>query len=241
MEYNFRKNGIFRCAFLVLTLCVMLCIVLGCFTLLSVRSMRKKWDVALSGISVPKSGEISVTVELMRLREEQKNDRNVFGKLALPGFSGLGGISLGFDMEALRRDLKNLDLLNEDEQKVIDATYISAYKQVIVIKLPMGYNGASFGVIFLGDKVSSIQTVRHEYGHTRQLKKMGTYLYTVDVALPSVIANLLDRAGKLKYDYYGSYWEAGADELGGVVRSTNNQKWPSGADSSIWKLCEMID
>ena len=110
-----------------------------------------------------------------------------------------------------------------------------------MIKLPMGYNGASFGVIFLGDNITSKDTVRHEYGHTRQLKDMGLYLYIVDVAIPSVMGNLLDRSEKLPYDYYGSYWESGADELGGVIRRTNNQKWPEGSDSSIWKLCEMFE
>lgn len=145
------------------------------------------------------------------------------------------------DTELLKKDLEAFDWQNEDEQKVIDAAYISAYKQTLVIKLPMGYNGASFGVIFLGDKITDPQTVRHEYGHTRQLLEMGYYLYTVDVAIPSMMANLLSRQDKLPYDYYGSYWEADADKLGKVSRAVNYEEWPKGADSSIWKLAAMFD
>lgn len=181
-------------------------------------------------------------IAIGRILEDRSrdDDRPIAGRLSGSGLPFVPSISIGIDIEALREDIRCLDLLNEDEQRVIDATYISAYKQVLVIKLPMGYNGASFGAIFIGDKIRDAQTVRHEYGHTRQLRDMGLYLYIVDVAIPSVLGNLLDRMERLPYDYYGSYWESGADELGNVMRSTNNKKWPLGADSSIWKLCEMF-
>lgn len=239
MKYNFRQTNTVRSFILLLTVCALLWAVICCVTLHEKRHVSERVADAAAALSVPSRGEAQRALELMR--KAQDEEKSLYGAPSLTELSYIPNISIGIDLEALRADLRNLDLLNEDEQKVIDATYVSAYKQVLVIKLPIGYNGASFGAIFLGDKITSIQTVRHEYGHTRQLREMGIYLYIVDVAIPSIIGNLLDREGKLLYDYYGSYWEAGADELGGVIRSVKNEKWPNGADSSIWKLCSMID
>ena len=47
--------------------------------------------------------------------------------------------------------------------------------------------------------------------------------------MPFVIANILDQMGKLPYDYYGSSWEAGADELGGVYGTEDDTPWPEEA------------
>lgn len=56
----------------------------------------------------------------------------------------------------------------------------------------------------------------------------------------SVTANLLEKMGKLPYDYYGSPWEAEADRLGGVHRTENNTSWPDGACRSYGDLLKMF-
>ena len=117
---------------------------------------------------------------------------------------------------------------NDSEQVVLNAKHVAFYKGKLVIKLPIGTNAASFGVIFLGDDVANrsdaIDTVKHEYGHAVQFDRMGIIDYTTKVAIPSVTCNLLDRANKLPYDYYSSPWEYGADRNGGVNRG-NYEPW----------------
>lgn len=108
------------------------------------------------------------------------------------------------------------------------------------MKLPIGNNAASFGIIILGADVTSPTTIRHEYGHKRQFDNMGLVKYTVDVAIPSLTANILDRLDKLPYSYYGAPWEAGADYLGGVNRTTNNAPWPEDAYHSYWDLIKLF-
>ena len=237
---NCSKKAALRCALLMITaVALVIPTVSGALGAVMQTEMNKQSAIS-DGLVRPAAGETRSILLDMRARKDAEQGKGTYGK---PIFSELVSFDIfpGFDLEALREDIRNLDLMNEDEQKVIDATYISVYKQVLVIKLPMGYNGASFGAIFLGDKITSLQTVRHEYGHTRQLRDMGLYLYVVDVAIPSILGTILDREDRLPYDYYGSYWEAGADELGHVSRSMGNEKWPTGADSSIWKLCAMFD
>ena len=66
---------------------------------------------------------------------------------------------------------------------------------------------------------------------------MGWVSYITDVAIPSVTINLLDRAGKLPYDYYSYPWEAEANRLAGIeVSESGKPKLPSNADVSIWDL-----
>ena len=237
MNKIIRTESSLRTALVFITSALLLCVVICGSLLFANNSARNAEAVIRHALRAPDDVEM---MRLVTVARAEKSKEKVYARLSFSELALMPSLSVGFDIEALREDIRNLDLLNEDEQKVIDATYLSVYKQVLVIKLPMGYNGASFGVIFLGDNITSKDTVRHEYGHTRQLKDMGLYLYIVDVAIPSVMGNLLDRSEKLPYDYYGSYWESGADELGGVIRRTNNQKWPDGSDSSIWKLCAMF-
>ena len=84
-----------------------------------------------------------------------------------------------------------------------------------------------------------IQTLRHEYGHTKQLKEKGVG-YISDVLIPSVTINLLDRLEKLPYSYYGAPWEAEADALGEVIRTYDNTPWPEGAYTSYWDLLKLF-
>ena len=117
---------------------------------------------------------------------------------------------------------------NTDEQVVLDAKFLAFYKGVPVIKLPIGKEAFSFGIIFLGNDVGSrsdaINTVRHEYGHSVQFAKMGPFRYLQSVAIPSIMGNLLDRADLLPCYYYDQPWEYQADVYGGVNRG-NYASW----------------
>ena len=58
----------------------------------------------------------------------------------------------------------------------------------------MDDNAFSFGVIFMGngDSITS-DVVKHEYGHTVQLKELGLVTYALTVATPSLFL-LLDKS-----------------------------------------------
>lgn len=67
-------------------------------------------------------------------------------------------------------------------------------------------------------------SVKHEYGHTVQSKKLG-WLYLLVIGLPSGIGYLWDEWFHSKWDWRKSYywyynlpWEKQADEYGGVDR-----------------------
>ena len=136
-------------------------------------------------------------------------------------------------------DVKNYDINNESEEKVFSSNYFCKYKGTLVIKTPFDAS-FSFGFIGLSKKQQSSETLNHEYGHTLQFKNMGIVNYTTDVAVPSITINLLDRLGKLKYDYYGAPWESEADLLGGVNRQYFNKPWPEDAYTSYYDLIKMF-
>ena len=118
--------------------------------------------------------------------------------------------------------------------------YCSLYKGVLVVKTPFD-SSFSFGLIDLSSEQQNTDTLRHEYGHAVQLKEKGIGKYTTNVAIPSITINILDRNGKLAYDYYSYPWEAEANELGGSVLS---QRWkdplPEGGYKSYWDLIPLF-
>ena len=132
---------------------------------------------------------------------------------------------------------------NTNEQVVLDAKFIAFYKGKMAVKLPIGSNAASFGVMFIGNDVKNrsdaIDTIKHEYGHTKQFDKMGLVNYTMQVAIPSVTCNLLDRQGLLPYDYYSSPWEYQADMYGGVNRG-NYTSWAASASTTYTILGAIV-
>lgn len=89
----------------------------------------------------------------------------------------------------------------------------------------------------MGNKIAAdaegIRTVRHEYGHTQQLERMGLLQFTARVAIPSVTCNLLDRVDMLPCDYYSLPWEYQADMYGGVTG--REDRYASWADD----VCQM--
>ena len=109
-------------------------------------------------------------------------------------------------------DYNNCDKYNESEEKVLESNYFSSYKGVPVFRIE-GKRSGSFGAIFLtrknGDLVTAKDVVRHEYGHTRQLKQLGVIKYALCIGLPS-----WQNWGS--GEYYDKPWEITADIYGGV-------------------------
>ncbi len=109
-------------------------------------------------------------------------------------------------------DAKNFDLTNQNEEKTLESHYFSAYKGQLVIRTD-GDRSGSFGVIFLSRVPQTPECpaddLRHEYGHTVQLKQLGLLNYAIDIGIPSYF-NLGQG------DYYDKPWEVTADVYGGV-------------------------
>ena len=138
------------------------------------------------------------------------------------------------------KDVNNFDWQNTDEQKVLRANLFSAYKETLVIKLPIGTNAFSFGIIFMGKDVNESIDVQHEYGHTEQLEQMGLFGYLDKVAIPSVIAYKLEKKGDLPYDYYTAPWEAEADIKGGVDQRKRKNSDPWTEDIGYYDIDYLI-
>lgn len=104
---------------------------------------------------------------------------------------------------------------NTDEQKVLDAKFAAFYKGRFVIKVPGASAGFSCGIMFIGNEAKSAATVKHEYGHTKQLDELGLPTYLGTVVVPSVICYALTELEVIDRKYYFSFpWERKADELG---------------------------
>lgn len=136
------------------------------------------------------------------------------------------------------KDFREYDCFNSDPQRVFDSTLFSCFLNTFVLKLPIGCNAASFGIIFLGSKIKDAETLYHEFGHRLQLRRMGFFRYLFNVFIPSVTENIIQRFNKLPYDYYGSPWEHEADCLGGVERTV--QPWPEHAYCGYLDLLRML-
>ena len=111
---------------------------------------------------------------------------------------------------------KNDAQSKSEEQKVLDAKFISSYKGKTVVKVPIGNQAFSCGIIFMGNKVSDVNTVKHEYGHCLQLNEIGMKKYIQYIAIPSLNGYW---GNDVPYDeYYSLPWEYGAEIYGGVDR-----------------------
>lgn len=122
-----------------------------------------------------------------------------------------------------------------------NANFFSSYKNTFVLKLPIGNNAGSYGIMFLGNEVNSANVVKHEYGHKVQWENKGIINFTLDVAIPSVTINILGRMERLPYDYYSYPWEAAANKLGDASLT---ESWkpalPKGGYSSYWDLVALF-
>lgn len=128
---------------------------------------------------------------------------------------------------------------NVSEKRTLCSNYFSAYKGAFVIRTPFD-SSFSFGFIGLRRGEGDPNVLKHEYGHFLQFKRMGITKYTHDVAIPSVMINLLDRKGALPYDYYSYPWEAEANKLGNANLSDGNPPLPTGENVSFWDLIPLF-
>ena len=175
-------------------------------------------------------------------------DMFLWGGLGYLGFSAGGGGGGGnasaavSSVTALVRQ-KTDCFYNSNEEDVlsrVETNGVAFYKGVLVVKTQ--YDASfSFGFIGLSHLQMDSKTLKHEYGHTVQMKNMGVGKYIVDVVIPSVTINLLDRKGKLPYDYYSYPWEAEANALGGVILSDEKKDpLPQGGYTSYWDLIRLF-
>ena len=140
---------------------------------------------------------------------------------------------VGF-FEDVVEDYHNYDSDNQSADVVFESNYFSNYKGAFVLKVP---TDASFSFGFIGLSTAQLNgdTLNHEYGHILQFRDTNVFNYLGNVAIPSITINLLQRKGKLPYDYHSYPWEAEADQLGGVSRNLKNPL-PAGGYSSYWDL-----
>ena len=147
---------------------------------------------------------------------------------------------VGGFFEGIAEDWKNYNTGNESEDIVFSSNYFSSYKGTLVVKTPFDAS-FSFGIIGLSTQQQDVGSLRHEYGHAVQLENMGLGSYITDVAIPSITINLLERKGKLPYDYYSYPWEAEANRLGGTTLSQSRKpKLPQGGYTSFWDLIPLF-
>jgi len=120
-------------------------------------------------------------------------------------------------IEDVKEDADAFDIDNESEEKVLESNYFSSYKGVPVFRTN-GNRSGSFGAIFLtretNQRNNPEDVVRHEYGHTVQLRELGVINYTMCIMIPS-----WQMWGSK--EYYTKPWEITAD-LYGRVQSRNH-------------------
>mgnify|MGYP003547367073 FL=1 len=116
-------------------------------------------------------------------------------------------------VEDIRTDMVNFDIDNQSEQKVLESNYFSYYKGCMVFRTN-GDRSGSFGALFITRETNFREhpedMVRHEYGHTLQLKELGVINYTLCIGIPSFFEW---GSG----EYYGKPWEITADAYGKVL------------------------
>ena len=119
----------------------------------------------------------------------------------------------------VKEDIQNYDKNNTDEQKVLNSHYFSSYKGKLVIRTDMDRSG-SFGILFIthetNNRTNPEDVIRHEYGHTKQLDRLGIVNYALFIGLPSWQEWSSD-------SYYDRPWEVTADTYGGVQSRTPSQ------------------
>ena len=125
-------------------------------------------------------------------------------------------------------DLKNW-VTNTDERVVLEAEDYAFYKGRLVIRhsIKNQTSCAIGGIIFLNRNLAtnspeSIETVKHEYGHTVQESILGFSKYVRYIAIPSL-------KHRDPTNYYSNPWELTADLFGGVERPGGASYYVDGA------------
>src|SRR5690554_3388779 len=116
---------------------------------------------------------------------------------------------------------------------------VSFYKGQPVMINNIFDSSFSFGIMFLKEsQKNDPDTVKHEWGHFFQMLILGPLLYSLFVAVPSVINFKFGRHNYYTGDegnrlYYSKIWERTADMFGGVDRK-NYDPISSGSNFIPW-------
>lgn len=125
-------------------------------------------------------------------------------------------------MEKLIEDIRNFNRKNCSEKVVLESNYFSAYRGKLVLRTRFKRSG-SLGILFISRyanrRKSPEDEIRHEYGHTKQLKYLGVMKYILCIGLPSF------REWGSDLEYYRRPWEITADMYGDVVSRTYSDKY----------------
>ena len=120
-------------------------------------------------------------------------------------------IAPAFAKTRLGIDIQNYDPQNTSEEVALAAHYFSRYKGCLVIRFKIPTKRSfSLGALFIDRRDNTVATMKHEYGHTKQLKELGLLRYLVFIAIPSASSTLPAK------QYYEQSWEVTADVFGEV-------------------------
>lgn len=95
--------------------------------------------------------------------------------------------------------------------------YKYKYNDAFVIEVPNKYGSVSLGNFIFVSSATDETTIKHEYGHTLQSKKLG-WLYLFIIGIPSIIWASCFEGYRKKHNisYYAFYTERWANKLGGI-------------------------
>ena len=95
--------------------------------------------------------------------------------------------------------------------------YKYKYNDAFIIEVPNKYGSVSLGNFIFVSNATDEETIKHEYGHTLQSKKLG-WLYLFIIGMPSIIWASCFEGYRKKHNisYYAFYTERWANKLGGV-------------------------
>jgi len=128
-------------------------------------------------------------------------------------------IAPAFAKTRLGIDIENYNLQNTSEEVALAAHYFSRYKGCLVIRFKIPTKRSfSLGALFIDRRDNTVATMKHEYGHTVQLKELGLLRYLVFIAIPSVFS----QSSGMKY--YEQMWEVTADIFGEVDPATRKHQ-----------------
>ena len=149
------------------------------------------------------------------------------------------------------QDVNKFNWNNTSEQTVLNSNYFSAYRGKLVIRTNIPRSG-SLGILFISHEDDNawdrINTIKHEYGHTKQLDKMGLVNYLIFIGLPSWQVWGTD-------SYYRKPWEITADIEGSVNLNSRTNDDPltqdhidngndyldiASSDLPIWKKFQIL-
>lgn len=129
----------------------------------------------------------------------------------------IGMVLLSIIDKDIREDMNLIgwDPFNSNEALTMDSTKVSFYKGVPVFRI--NSRSGSFYAIFLNRRDNEDaypeDSLRHEYGHSIQLMKLGPVKYGLGIGIPSWLEFTFHGSNDM---YTEQPWEITADIFGGV-------------------------